>query len=329
MPASSERPADRDALKGYALALLAAACWGTGGLTAKWLFTVPSAATEAWPVPPLGIAIDPTTLSGARALSSAVLLLGYLALRRPRELRIAPKDIPFLAVFGVFGMAAVHFTYFKTISLTNVATAILLEYLAPVFVLLVSVLFLKHKFTWSLPAGVALSVGGCALVVGAVGGEGLVVSPAGIAWGLSSAVFFATYSLLGAVGAKRFSPWTLLGYGLAFAAAFWLVALGPADVLGAFKEPALALAVLYVALFSTIIPFTAFLAALHHIAPTNATVTATLEPVLAAVGAYFLFGETLSVLQITGALMVIAAIAVVQMPSRGTPALGVELPPPV
>ena len=45
------------------------------------------------------------------------------------------RSLPFLALFGVAGLAMVHFTYFKTISLTDVATAILLEYLAPILVL--------------------------------------------------------------------------------------------------------------------------------------------------------------------------------------------------
>ena len=214
-----------DRLRGYLLALLAAACWATGGLTAKWLFTSPSATTAAWPLVPLGITIEPTTLSGARALSAFVLLALVLAVGRPKDLRVSPRDLPFLAVFGVFGLAMVHFTYFKTISLTNVATAILLEYLAPVIVLLVGVAFMKHRFTWWLPLGVALSVGGCALVVGAIGGSGLVVSPAGIAWGLSSAVFFAAYSLMGTVVVSRFSPYTALVWGLGFASLFWLVVL--------------------------------------------------------------------------------------------------------
>jgi len=320
MPVSPE--AQR--LKGYGLALLAATCWATGGLTAKWLFTTPSPANASWPFPPLGISVDPTTLSGGRALSAFLILLAYLALRRRDTLRIRLRDLRFFAVFGIVGMAAVHYTYFKTISLTNVATAILLEYLAPVIVLAVSVLFLRHKLTWSLPAGVALSVFGCALVVGAVGGDGLSVSPAGIAWGLSSAVFFATYSLMGSWAAGKFSPFTTLVYGLGFAAAFWLVVLGPASVLEVFADPRTGAAVVFVAVFSTIIPFSAFLAALSYIAPTNATVTSHAEPVIAGIGAFFLFGEALTPLQLLGGLLVMAAIAVVQLPEKNP---GPILPP--
>lgn len=303
-------------MRGYLLALLAAACWATGGLTAKWLFSEPSVANAGWPLPPLGIEIDPTVLSAGRALAAFILLLAYLLVAEREALRVRVRDLGFLAIFGVVGLAGVHFTYFKTISLTNVATAILLEYLAPVLVLIVSVLFLGHRFTWSLPVGVGLSVAGCAMVVGVVGGDGLVVTPAGVAWGLTSAVFFAAYSLMGSVAAGRFRPYTTLVYGLGFATLFWLVALGPRAVVGVFADPRSAAAVLFMAVVSTVIPFGAFLTALRHIPPTNATVASTIEPGLAGVGAFALFGEALTPAQLLGGILVIAAIAVVQLPQR-------------
>ncbi|MDR3686347.1 MAG: EamA family transporter [Coriobacteriia bacterium] len=324
MPVARDlRPTQRRPLLGYGLALLAAACWGAGGLTAKWLFTAASAATASWPIPPLGISVEPTVLAGGRALSAFVILAVALAVFRRRDLSISVGDVPFLAFFGVAGLAMVHFTYFQTISLTNVATAILLEYLAPILVLIVSVAFMKHRFTWSLPVGVALSVAGCALVVGAFGGGGVIVSPAGIAWGLSSAVFFATYSLLGTVASSRYSPYTTLVWGLGFASLFWLVVLGPWRIIGLFADPRTAVAVLFMAVVSTIIPFAAFLIALGHIAPTNATVTSTVEPVIAGIGAFLLFGESFSAMQMVGGVMVIAAIVIVQFSDR----LGAPLPP--
>lgn len=294
----------RRRLQGYLLAALAAACWATGGLLAKWLFSH------------VGFSVEPQQLSGARATVASVLLLGYLAIARPRELRVRPRDLWFLVAFGVLGLAGVHFTYFKTISLTNVATAILLEYLAPVIVLVFSVIFLRERLTWTLPAGVALSVFGCALMVGAIGGSGLEVSPEGIAWGLGSAGFFALYSLMGKYAAGRFSPWQLLAYGLTAAAVFWLLPMGTApEVVQLLSRPTGLLAVTAMAVVSTVIPFGAFLTALTRIEATKATVTATLEPVLAGLGAYLLFGEALSPLQLLGGALVVLAIVVVQGPS--------------
>jgi drug/metabolite transporter (DMT)-like permease len=313
---------------GYVLAALAAACWATGGLTAKWLFTSEGPQTAAWAVPPSGVIVDPIVLSGARAFSAFLVLLVYLALSKRHAFKITLHDLPFLAVFGVVGLAGMHFTYFKAISYTNVATAILLEYLAPVLVLIVSVLFLGERLTWALPSGVALSVLGCSLVVGAIGGEGLTVSAQGIMWGLVSAAFFAGYSLMGRYAAPRFSPWTALVYGLGFAAAFWLIYLGgPSGIATAFASPSSTAAVLFIAVVSTIVPFAAFLKALHYIDPTRATIIATLEPVSAGVAAFAAFGETFGAVQLVGALLVLAAIVVIQAPGTAAESHSFEVPP--
>lgn len=308
---------DHHPLTGYALAGLAAASWATGGLAAKWLFSPLNAETASWPFPPLGLDIDPLLLSAARAMVAFFMLLVYLLIRRPGALRIGVRDLPFLGLFGVAGLALVHFTYFKTISLTGVATAILLEYLAPIIVLVFSVLFLKERLTWTLPFAVALSVGGCALMVGALGEGGITVSAEGLAWGLASAVFFAGYTLMGKYASTRYSAWTLLTYGLGFAALFWLLFLrGPQEVVALLSDPRGLAAVSFIAVISTVIPFGAFLKALQYIEATKASVTSTLEPVIAGVAAWWVLGETLTPLQLLGGALVLGAILLAQAPVR-------------
>ena len=307
---------------GFGLAALAATCWASGGLAAKWLFTPLDGRTALWPIPPLGLAIDPVMLSASRALLAFGMLFLYVATVRRGALKVRARDLPFLAFFGVAGLALVHFTYFKTISLTSVATAILLEYLAPILVLIVSVTVLRDRFTWSLPVSVSLSVTGCALVVGAIGGGGLQVSPAGLFWGLSSAVFFAGYTLMGRWAAHRYSSWTLLTYGLGAATLFWWIVLGgPAPVLETLRDGPTFAAVTFIAFFGTVVPFGAFLKALRHIRATEASVTSTLEPVLAAVVAWALFAESLTIMQMLGGLLVLVAIMVSQLPVRSVAAL--------
>lgn len=306
---------DSDRLIGYALATLAAVGWSTGGLVSKWLFTEPSAKTLGWPIPPLGIAIDPATLSGSRALAG-VLILGCLLLVFGRKELVVPQPIKslwFLVPFGAIALAGMHFTYFKTISLTNVATAILLEYLAPIFTLIVGVVWMKHKLTWQMPLGVLMSIGGCAVVVGAFSEGGLSITLLGLGWGVVSALFFALYSLMGSAGSLRFRPFTLLFYGLLFAALMWCVALGPVRVLSPFMQWQTAAAVVGIACISTIIPFGAYLIALRYISPTHATVTAMLEPVVAGFGAYVFFSEPITSSLIIGGTIVIVSIALIQL----------------
>lgn len=314
--------------KGYALALLAATSWATGGITAKWMFTAAGEATAAWRVPPLGMTVEPVVLAGARALTAFAILIIYIAFMKRGALKIRRSDLLFLVVFGVVGLAGVHITYFQAISHTNVATAILLEYLAPILVLIFSVLFLRERLTWTLPVGVVLSITGCALVVGILREGGLSVSPVGLAWGLASAVFFAGYSLMGRYAAPRYSPWTLLAYGLGFAGVFWLLYLrGPAGIVPAFGSTVATVAVIFIAVVSTIVPFGAFLKALHYIDPTRATIVATLEPVIAGGVAYVLLGEVFDASQLLGGVLVLGAIIIVQAPGRAAPAQPFEVPP--
>lgn len=300
--------------RGYALVLLAAVCWAGGGLMAKWLFTAPGAASAGWPFQPLGIQVDPPVLSAARALVSFAIALGYLLLRRRDLLKVKASDLPFLIFFGVFGLALVHFAYFKTISLAGVATAILLEYLAPVIVLVFSVTLLGERFTWVLPAAVAAAVTGCAAMVGAIGGQGLAISHEALFWGLASAVFFAGYALMGRYAAGKYAPWTLLVYGLGAASLFWLVALGgPGTILAFLANPRALGAVLVLSVVSTVVPFGAFLRALHLIEATKASITSTFEPVVAGIAAWFIFGEHLTAIQILGCVLVIAGVVLSQV----------------
>ena len=302
-----------EAWKGYALAALAATAWATGGLTAKWLFVSLDVTTAAWPFPPPGLEVAPTVLAGARAWVSALLIIFYLALRRPGELKVHRSDIPFLAVFGVVGLAGVHVAYFLAISYTNVATAILLEYLAPVLTLIFGVAFLGERPTWVLPTGVVLSITGCALVVGVASGEGITISSLGLAWGLAAAGFFAGYSLMGRYGATRYSPWTLLAYGLGFASLFWVLYLGGfGSMMSLLADPTGLAAVAYLAVVSTLIPFGAFLKALHYIDATKALITSTMEPVLAGVLAFPLLAEVFDGWQVFGGALVVSAIVLVQ-----------------
>lgn len=299
---------------GYVLAAVAAACWAGGGLTAKWLFEGAS------------FRVQPAHLAAARAFIAFAMLLLYLAIARRDAFKVRRRDLPFLAAFGL-ALAMVHFTYFATIQLTNVPTAILLEYLAPVLVLGVSVGFMGERFTWALPAGATLSVTGCALVVGAIGGGGLHVSAAGIAWGLTSAVFFAGYTLMGKYAAGRFSAWTLLVYGMGSASLFWLVYLGvrgeTGSIAGLLSSPVRATAVVAVSFGATIVPFGAFLKALTYIDATKASITATLEPVIAGLATCAIpaLYAPLSPLQLLGGVLVLGACAVVQLPPRSSEAL--------
>lgn len=302
-------------LLGYALAVIAAIGWATGGLLSKWLMTAQGPETTAWIFQPAGIEIAPTLLSGARAFC-ATIVLGMLLLffrRRAFKLENLKSSLLFLIPFGMIALAGMHFSYFMAIKESDVPTAILLEYMAPILTLAYGVFILKRKVSWLAPLAVVLALLGCAVVIGAFDAGGLRVTPSGLFWGIMAAITFALYSQMGSSGAGRFSSSTLLFYGLFFAAIMWTVVLGPASIAEVFKNPTSGLAVLGMSVFSTILPFGCYLAAMKYISPTQAGITAMLEPVLVALGSWLIYGTSLSWSFIVGGLTIIGAIILIQV----------------
>ena len=87
-------------------------------------------------------------------------------------------------------------------------------------------------------------------------------------------------------------------------------------------------AFLYIAIFSTLIPFGLYFKGIERVRATRASITATWEPVVAGVTAYFVLGEVLSPPQVVGGFGVIAAIVLLQMAKeKASPSTRTEMRP--
>lgn len=276
----------------------AATLWGLNGTMTRFLFTSP-------------LRVPPLVLVQVRISLSFVLLGLALALFCPRLLRIKLAQLPYLAVFGVLGLASVQFLYSYTISLTNVATAIFLQYLAPVLTALWVWQVRRNRPTAALLLSLGLSMGGTSLLLFG-GGSALRVAPLGLVTGLLSAVALAFYSLWGSRGMGKINVWTASLYGYGFGALATTVIGGPLTPFRADLSVEAWLFLAYVALLGTIVPFGLYFVGLSLLAPEQVTIVATLEPVVGAVSAYLFLGETLAPGQLAGAALVLAAALVVQ-----------------
>lgn len=282
----------------------AATLWGVAAAASKYLFSAK--------------AVPPLLLVQVRMGLSALLLAAVLGALAPRLLAIGREDLPFFAVWGVLGMAGVQFTYMFTISETNVATAIFLQYLAPILTAAYAWVSERKRPAPLLLACLGLAMAGSFLLIFGDGSQ-LLVSPAGLASGLASAVFMSFYTVFGARGVGKLSPWTLLCYGLTAGAIFWLLVDG---VLLAAGRPLPGAALLtqgsmwgffaYIAVLATVVPFGLYLTGLKWVTPTQATITGMLEPVIGGVVAYFALGEAMAAIQVAGGALIVLAVILLQ-----------------
>ena len=293
MRASAELPA-----KGYLYVILAATLWAVSGSSGKFLFRQ---------------GMSPMELVQLRLTMTTALLLGWLFLKDRTLLRIARRDIFYFMILGIAGMAMVQFLYFYSISKIHVAMAILLQYLAPTFIALHAVLVARERLKAKVVVALIGSTAGCYLVVGAYNFDILAISWTGIAAGVGSGVAYAWYTIHGERGMRRYDPSTVLFYAFLFAALFWNVALPPLQAFRNAHSPVEWGWISYSVVLGTVVPFGLYAHGVNLIRSTRACVTATLEPILAALVSYLFLGESLDLLQMTGGVLVIGSVIFLQV----------------
>ena len=124
-----------------------------------------------------------------------------------------------LLVLGILGVAASNYFYYLAIQRTNVATAIIVQYTAPVWVLLYTAVHARRRPSWRKSSAVGLAVIGCALAVGMVGSGGVRVDAIGLSAALVAAFSFSFYNVGGHSVLARYDRWKVLVWVLAGAAA--------------------------------------------------------------------------------------------------------------
>lgn len=306
-------PELRKPVRGYLYIATATLFWGVAATVGRAAFTgrLPGLHEAG--------AIEPMILSQGRATFSFLVLLPLLWLMRgPGRLRLPVRDLGQLGLIGVLGVAASNYFYYLAIQRTSVATAIIVQYTAPVWVLLYSVARGLVKLTLQRIAEVSLAVAGIALVIGLFGGSGIKLDSVGLTAALLSAFSFAFYNIGGHDILSRRDRWIVLLYITGSASLFWLIVNPPWKVLAAHYSGAQWLFLLLFSLLSVLVPFAFFFAGLQHLEPTRAIVVSCLEPVFSIVIAALALGEVMRPLQILGIVFVLAAITVVQLPDRGS-----------
>lgn len=279
--------------------------------------------------------IDPLMIAQGRTTIALLLLLPYLLLRNRSALRVPGLNILRFVPLGILGLAASNYFYYLAIERTSVATAIVLQYVAPVWVLLYMVARKLQHATAQRVFGVGLAVVGCAFAVGLLSGRsgfpwlelsGVHFSTVGVLAAELAAISFAFYNIYAQHLLQTYSRWTVLVYALLCSAAFWIVVNPPWKIVAHHYSGGQWLFLVLFSMMSMLIPFSFYFTGLQHLDPTRAVVTSCLEPVFAILLTAVLLGEWVSSIQVLGMLIVLAATVLVQRPDRAhhEPTIAVE-----
>ena len=265
--------------------------------------------------------IDPLILSQTRTSFSLLVLLPILAGRRGWErIRLPGPDLIRCLILGMLGVAMSNYFYYVAIQRTSVAIAIIVQYTAPVWVLLYVVARGQQTLTVQKVAAVAVAITGIALTIGIIGTRP--GSPSHLdSYGLFAAVLasfsFSFYNVGGHRILARHDRWRVLLWTLASSAVFWLVVNPPWKLVAAHYTTAQWAFLFAFSMISVLGAFSLYFLGLQHLEPTRAVIASCLEPVFSIVLAAVLLGEGLRPIQTVGIVLVLAAIVIVQLPGRG------------
>lgn len=308
MPQSGVLPHSHP-IRGYFYIAAATILWGVAACLGRAVFTgriFPGSHLQP---------IDPLILSQGRTTFSLLVLFPILFLQRGnRGLKLPSRDLAHCFLLGVLGVAASNYFYYFAIQKTTVATAIILQYTAPVWVLLYMVARGFQKPSWQRVGAVGLAVIGSALSIGMVGSGGFRLDTIGVAAALLASLSFAFYNVGGHRILARYDRWKVLLYTLLGASMFWILVNPPWKIVAAHYSPGQWLFLLVFSLLSVLGPFSCYFAGLQHLEPTRAIVASCLEAVFSIVIAAIALGEVMRPLQTLGMVIVLVAIVLVQRP---------------
>lgn len=260
-----------------------------------------------------------------RVTCAAVLLLPLgLWLMRGR-LRVVLAEWRVILGFGALAVATAQLMYFAAVSRMSVSIALLIEYMAPVLLVLLAWARTRHAPSRLVVAGTAASVLGLVCVLDLTGAR---LDGLGVLFGFGAMIGAAAYFVLGA-RATRLHPLALPAFGLPVGA----VVLGLATLLGAlpYAAPLVEVELMgahvpwwvplsIVVLSATALAYTLGVAGIALMGERLSSFVSLSEVLFAALLAAVVLGEIPSPIQLLGGALIVTGVVLIRLASGRAPA---------
>ena len=217
---------------------------------------------------------------------------------------------------GIASIAFFNICYFLCITLSTLSIACTLLYTGPCFVMILSCLIFREKFTPKKAVALVLAVGGCTFITGLVSGGtgGVSISWQAILSGLGSGLGYGLYSIFGRVAVKKYSELTVTFYTFVIASLSLLPFCHIGEIAAVASASGFAvLHSLLLGLVSTLAPFLLYTTGLSHMETGKAAVLTFSEPVMATIISITVFGEVFTRNHAIGMIAIVTSIVLLNI----------------
>ena len=258
-------------------------------------------------------------LAQVRSTGAFIILFLLIFFRSREKLRVTRKELPQLAFFGVIGIAAVQFLYFMAISRMHVSFALIIEFTAPIWIVL-WIKYVKKRFV-PTDMWIAIFLAFIGLLFIAQVWKGRTLDTIGLIAAFLDAIALSIYFLMGEKLTKTRDIQSLTFFGFAFATLTWLIILPiwnfPFEVFGerinmqgifdGFDTYGWVL-IAWIIIFGTIVPYLLVITGIKTLSASTSSVIGMVEPVLVGILAWWWLREAWLPLQIFGGVLVMVGI---------------------
>ncbi len=279
--------------KGFILIILAGIMWGTTGVFVNLLS-------------PYGF--TSYQMTATRILFSFIAMFLYCLFFKREAFKTRLKDILIYAICGISLYATSAF-YFESMRLTSMAISVMVMYISPVPIMLISVMLLGEKFSFTKGIAVATMLIGCALVVGLIGD--FKPNFLGIVMGLLSAAAYTVYNIFTKIQMKKkvnVISSTLYSYMFAAIAAIIFCRPWQLPALISQKPATILLTMILHGIFTCFLPYFLYSISLKTLSVGVAAAMSIIEPMTGALIGILVFKEELTVLTFIGMVLVVFSV---------------------
>ena len=287
-------------LRGILLASLASSLWAISGISGEILFKKFNFSSD-W-------LVSTRTLISGILLFLIVIFVEKKSVLKPLRNK---RDYIGIVLFGTAGMYLVQYTYFKTIELSNVSFATILQFTAPFFIFVYESIK-NRKFPSALTIILLImTILGVVYIATKGNFSNMPISPEALMLGVISAVMIAFYSTYPKKLLKKYGSITVVGWGMIIGSIISNIIHPIWKIEGDVNVNSI-IQVIIVVILGTSIAYLIYIASLNYISSSLAGILTAFEPVLAAILSVVIFGLKFSPVELIGFVLVFVSIFILE-----------------
>jgi drug/metabolite transporter (DMT)-like permease len=281
-------------LKGILMIVIGAMLWGMTGSITEWVL----AHTE----------LSVPFILTIRMMIAGSSILAFLAIKKEDIFTVVktPYWRNQLVLFSILGMVGLQYTFTMAIQTSNAVVATLLQFSAPIFVVLyVSFNHKKWPPRYQM-LGIAGTLAGLYLLLTNGSMSSLLVSPTALLWGVAVGLTFAFYTLYPARLMKEWSVLAIVGWSMLFGG----IVLGVINRVWTSNEWTIVaqpkmIFIMAILIFFGTLAFLLFLGSMNYITAVETSILSSVEPLTVMVISVIWFDTMLQSVQLMGAMIML------------------------